>query len=73
MALEEILDVERLKGYLDLIIKRNTEKHIVTFSFFVNTVNNGEKLQMYWIKKIVSYILKVNSLRIKIYYFFTII
>jgi len=26
MALEEILDVERLKGYLDLIIKRNAEK-----------------------------------------------
>src|SRR4030042_9629 len=27
MALEEILDVERLKKYLDLIIKRNAEKH----------------------------------------------
>ena len=26
MALEEILDVERLKKYLDLIIKRNAEK-----------------------------------------------
>jgi len=27
MVLEEILDVERLKGYLNLIIKRNAEKH----------------------------------------------
>ena len=27
MLLEEILDVEKLKKYLDLIIKRNTEKH----------------------------------------------
>jgi len=54
MILEEILDVEKLKKYLDLIIKRNAEKHIVTFSFFVNTVKNGEKLQMYWIKKTVS-------------------
>jgi len=27
MALKEILDIERIKGYLDLIIKRNAEKH----------------------------------------------
>jgi formate C-acetyltransferase len=27
MALEEILDVERLKKYLDLIIEKNAEKH----------------------------------------------
>jgi len=27
MVLKEILDIERVKGYLDLIIKRNAEKH----------------------------------------------
>jgi len=28
MALEEIFDVERLRNYLDLIIKRNAKKRI---------------------------------------------